>query len=162
MGGAGHQVQADETYYGNTSKRAKGYKKGHSNKSSVVALVNPATGEARAFKVETANAETINAILHTNVHRASTLVTDESALYKSSGYHKHETVLHAGKEYVNKDGFTTNNVENFFGIFKKGKWSAFITSAANSTCSVTWANFHSATATALALALMTQSAPTVH
>ena len=29
-------------------------------------------------------------------------------------------MLHAGREYVNKDGFTTNNVENFFGIFKKG------------------------------------------
>src|SRR5215210_6825144 len=42
MGGAGHQVQADETYYGNTSKRAKGYKKGHRHKSGVVALVNPA------------------------------------------------------------------------------------------------------------------------
>ena len=23
-------------------------------------------------------------------------------------------------KYVNKDGFTTNNVENFFGVFKKG------------------------------------------
>ena len=31
MGGAGESVQADETYYGNTSKRAKGYKKGHSH-----------------------------------------------------------------------------------------------------------------------------------
>ena len=36
------------------------------------------------------------------------------------GYRKHQTVLHTGREYVNKDGFTTNNVENFFGIFKKG------------------------------------------
>src|SRR4051812_1573821 len=44
MGGAGHQVQVDETYYGNTSKRAKGYKKGLRHKAGVVALVNPATG----------------------------------------------------------------------------------------------------------------------
>ena len=29
MGGEGQTVQADETYYGNTSKRAKGYRKGH-------------------------------------------------------------------------------------------------------------------------------------
>lgn len=54
MGGAGQQVQADETYYGNTSKRAKHYRKGHSHKSGVVAVVNPATGEARAFAVKTA------------------------------------------------------------------------------------------------------------
>ena len=120
MGGAGHQVQADETYYGNTSKRAKHYKKGHSNKSGVVALVNPATGEARAFAVKSATSEVINKILWTNIHGGTTLVTDESRLYQSHGYQKHETVWHAAAEYVNKDGFTTNNVENFFGIFKKG------------------------------------------
>ncbi|NWG23350.1 MAG: IS1595 family transposase [Pseudorhodoplanes sp.] len=122
MGGAGHQVQADETYYGNTSKRAKHYRKGHSHKSGVVALVNPATGEARAFQVESATTETVRDILYTNVHRASTLVTDESNLYKYTGksYRQHETVIHTGREYVNKDGYTTNNVENFFGIFKKG------------------------------------------
>ena len=41
MGGNGGVVQADETYYGNTSKRTKGYKKGHSNKSGVVGVVEP-------------------------------------------------------------------------------------------------------------------------
>jgi transposase-like protein len=122
MGGAGHQVQADETYYGNTSKRAKGYKKGHSHKSGVVALVNPGTGEARAFQVKGAAAEKVQYILRTNAHRGSILVSDESGLYRSLGqeYAQHQTVLHAAREYVNKDGYTTNNVENFFGIFKKG------------------------------------------
>ena len=122
MGGAGHQVQADETYYGNTSKRAKGYRKGHRNKSQIVALVEPHTGSVRAFKVQGATADKVRTILFTNVHRASTLVTDESGLYHAAGqaYAQHQTVLHAGLEYVNKDGFTTNNVENFFGVFKKG------------------------------------------
>src|SRR5690348_713871 len=36
LGGEGKSVQADETYYGNTSKRAKGYKKGHSHKQQIV------------------------------------------------------------------------------------------------------------------------------
>ncbi len=120
MGGSGHQVQADETYYGNTSKRAKHYKKGHSQKSGVVALVNPATGEARAFAVKTATSKVVSDILRENVHRTTTLVTDESPLYRKAGYKKHEKVFHTIKEYVNKDGFTTNNVENFFGVFKKG------------------------------------------
>jgi transposase-like protein len=120
MGGVGHQVQADETYYGNTSKRAKHYKKGHSHKSGVVALVNPGTGEARAFVVKPATSEAINKILADHVHPGVTLVTDESALYKSAGYKRHEKVWHAAAQYVNKDGYTTNNVENFFGIFKKG------------------------------------------
>ncbi len=122
MGGGGQQVQADETYYGNTSKRAKGYKKGHLNKSSVVALVDPHTGEARAFDVKNAHAGNVREILVKNASRRSTLVTDESRLYTYTGkeYAAHETVIHAGREYVNKDGYTTNNVENFFGIFKKG------------------------------------------
>jgi transposase-like protein len=39
MGGKGKTMQIDETYYGNTSKRAKHYQKGHSHKPGVVALV---------------------------------------------------------------------------------------------------------------------------
>ena len=58
MGGVGHHVQADETYYGNTSKRAKHYKKGHSQNPASFALVDPATGEARAFAVKPATATT--------------------------------------------------------------------------------------------------------
>jgi hypothetical protein len=85
-----------------------------------VALVNPATGEARAFAVKSATSEVVNKILWTNIHEGTTLVTDESRLYQSHGYQKHETVWHAAAEYVNKHGFTTNNVENFFGVFKKG------------------------------------------
>lgn len=39
MGGEGKSIQADETYYGNSSKRSKSYRKGLSHKASVVALV---------------------------------------------------------------------------------------------------------------------------
>ncbi len=122
MSGDGGTIEADETYYGNTSKRAKHYKKGHSHKAGVVGLVDPATGHARAFAVKSATADTVRKILVTNVSRKAALVTDESALYAKVGeeYGMHQTVLHAGREYVNRDGFTTNHVENFFGIFKKG------------------------------------------
>lgn len=122
MSGDGGIIEADETYYGNTSKRAKHYKKGHSHKSGVVALVDPATGHARAFAVKSATAQSVRNILVTNVSRKAALVTDESPLYTKTGeeYGMHQTVLHAGREYVNRDGFTTNHVENFFGIFKKG------------------------------------------
>jgi transposase-like protein len=122
MGSNGGAVQADETYYGNTSKRAKGYKKGHSNKSGVVALVDQSTGKARAFAVKGATTEMVGKILYENVRRKATLVTDESRLYGFPGqqYAEHQKVWHAANEYVNKDGYTTNHVENFFGIFKKG------------------------------------------
>jgi transposase-like protein len=122
MGGKGQQVQADETYYGNTSKRAKGYKKGHKNKSSVVALVDPATGECRAFKVKNADSSSVRNVVVRNVLRSSILVTDSAHLYTEMGkeFADHQKVWHAANEYVNAQGFTTNNVENFFGVFKKG------------------------------------------
>ena len=120
MGGSGHAVQADETYYGNSSKRAKHYRKGHSHKSGVVALVNSKTGEARAFAVKKATSKVVCDIVKKNVHKDSTLVTDESRFYWKAGIKKHETVFHTINEYVNKDGYTTNNVENFFGQFKRG------------------------------------------
>jgi transposase-like protein len=127
MGGAGGQVQADETYFGNTSKRAKHYKKGHSNKAGIVALVDPNTGEARAFHVGIANTSTVRNVLVRHASRRSTLVTDESGLYHALGqeYADHQTVLHAGREYVNKKGFTTNNVENYFNQFKRGMRGTF-------------------------------------
>jgi transposase-like protein len=122
MGTTGGNVQADETYHLNTSKRAKNYRKGHKHKASILALVDEDRGQVRAFHVKHMTAENVRDILFTNVTRRSTLVTDESRLYMQTGweYANHETVIHTGREYVNKDGFTTNNVENFFGVFKRG------------------------------------------
>jgi transposase-like protein len=123
MGSLGGAVQADETYHLNTSKRAKGYKKGHSHKASIVALVDETTGTVRTFHInKSATAEKVRDILVTNVSRKGTLVTDESRLYTILGkeFGDHQTLNHGAREYVNAAGFTTNNVENFFGIFKRG------------------------------------------
>ena len=70
LGGEGKSVQADETYYGNTSKRAKGYKKGHRHKEQIVALVEP-KGRVGAVHVKKATVESVREILVTNVHRSS-------------------------------------------------------------------------------------------
>jgi len=124
MGGKGKTVQADETYFGNTSKRAKGYKKGHSNKQQIVALVEP-KGRVRAFHVKRASANGVREILVTNASRDSELHTDESRLYTEVGkeFADHKTVRHGWNQsgfYVGSDGQTTNAVENFFGVFKRG------------------------------------------
>ena len=114
-------MQVDETYYGNTSKRAKGYKKGHRHKQQIVALVEPSTGRAKAFHVKRATTEKVRNILFTTVDRKSTLVSDDSRLYTYTGkaFADHQTVNHRSGTYLNKKGFTTNNVENFFGVFKR-------------------------------------------
>ena len=123
MGSLGGAVQSDETYYLNTSKRAKGYKKGLSQKAAVLALVDENTKTVRTFHIDkTATAAKIEHILFTNVNRTATLVTDESNLYKVLGkeFGDHQKMNHSGREYVNPAGYTTNNVENFFGVFKRG------------------------------------------
>ena len=123
MGGSGSAIQADETYWGNTSKRSKSCKKGLKRKFAIVALVDGDTGEARTFHIQRGvSAHDVREILVTNIDRKSTLVTDESKLYTKTGteFGDHQTMNHSGREYVNAAGFTTNNVENFFGVFKRG------------------------------------------
>jgi hypothetical protein len=86
MGGAGGQVQADETYYGNTSKRSKSYRKGMRRKEAVLALVDPEKGQARAFHMEMGSgADVVRTHIVKNVSRKSTLVSDESKLYTKLG-----------------------------------------------------------------------------
>ncbi|MGH6672281.1 MAG: IS1595 family transposase [Xanthobacteraceae bacterium] len=123
MGGGGKSVQADETYYGNSSKRAKSYRKGHSHKASVVAFVEP-HGRARAFHVKRANKKAVREILVTNADRKSALHTDESNLYLQVGkeFATHKTVEHGSMGYgffVANDGTHTNSAENFFDNFKR-------------------------------------------
>lgn len=131
MGGKGKSVQADETYFGPKSgplpekttggrpfaQGKAGAKRAH--KRAIVSLLSE--GKARSFHVDRADADTLRNILVTNALRDSQLVTDESRLYISVGkeYSAHETVNHARGEYV-RNGITTNNVENYFSIFKRG------------------------------------------
>lgn len=123
MGGEGESVQADETYFGTKDDyRGKPWaeKKGHSKKMSVVSLVSG--GKSRTFHVARADAGTIRDLLVTNAHRTSELHTDESRLYVRVGdeFKAHKRVNHGAGEYVKRDGTTTNNVENYFSIFKRG------------------------------------------
>jgi transposase-like protein len=127
MGSTGGNVQADETYFLNTSQRAKSFRKNESQskkkRAQIFALIDEDTGTARTFHIEGGlNAGKIQDILFQNVMRKATLVTDEAPLYIQMGgeFADHQTMKHSAKEYVNKLGFTTNNVENFFGVFKRG------------------------------------------
>ena len=123
MGGEGEIIQADETYFGTRDAyRGKPWpeKKGHSKKMSVVSLVNDR--EARTFHVQRADSKTIRHILFTNVRRSTELHTDESRLYIKAGeqFKAHRRVVHTWGEYVGPDGVSTNKVENYFSIFKRG------------------------------------------
>lgn len=123
MGGSGKVIEADETYYGQTEPRLRGRGKrnrGTAGKAKIVALVERG-GAARSFKVENADAETVNKILLEHARRESRLMTDEAPVYLGVGrkFARHQSVQHGDKEYARGD-VTTNTVEGFFSIFKRG------------------------------------------
>lgn len=131
LGGAGKVVEADETYYGKvpeaqrrkfktTGRPLKNDTRGVGNKRAVVSLVERG-GRVRSFHPALADGKSVAEIVRGNVARESRLQTDESRLYHSVGkeFAGHETVNHAAYEY-GRDDVTTNTVEGYFSIFKRG------------------------------------------
>ena len=129
MGGAGEVIEADETYFGDLPAHKAGgkrhgrknvQKRGPSYKRAILSLVERG-GEARSFYVENAPIEKVVEIVRANVAKESSLHTDESYLYTTVGkeFAAHETVVHSKKEYA-RNGVTTNTVEGFYSIFKRG------------------------------------------
>ncbi|MGA8614333.1 MAG: IS1595 family transposase, partial [Xanthobacteraceae bacterium] len=134
LGGEGKVIESDETYIGRKDvdtdpamKRRRKGKPGPGGKSRVMTLVER-DGSARSVHVADLTNETMQRILLENADRKSRLVTDEGTA-PSIGllFSKHDTVKHGADEYVRRvdeDGkefvVTTNTVEGFFSIFKRG------------------------------------------
>ncbi len=132
LGGEGKIVEADETYIG-VSKRAEwNFVNGigwvrtkRAEKMKVMTLVERG-GRARSIKAEELTSDAARAFLVINASRKSHLHTDESSIYKQVGreFERHESVNHSAEEYGRRgrDGIkiTTNTVEGYFSIFKRG------------------------------------------
>jgi transposase-like protein len=125
LGGEGKVVEADETFIGKPDSvfvNGKGWMQmtGVSTKRKVISLVERG-GRVRSIKVDDLTGETIRKVLSENVAKESRLHTDEAQHYKRPGkaFAKHERVNHSEEEYARGD-VTTNTVEGFFGIFKRG------------------------------------------
>ena len=125
LGGKGKTVEVDETYIGkpdSTFVNGKGWqmKRGTATKRKVLTIVERG-GRAVSIKVDDLTIPTIKKILGAHVVLDSTLNTDEAQWYKQHGkaFTAHEAVNHGDGEYV-RGQTTTNTVEGFFGIFKRG------------------------------------------
>ena len=131
LGGEGQTVEADETYIGNGAQakkkkvfiEGKGFVMrggGGQNKRKVVSLVER-NGRARSIHVRYLTANTIRDVLVKNVDSKSALMTDESNLYKGIGtkFFSHDTINHS-KGIYGRGHVTTNTIEGFFSIFKRG------------------------------------------
>jgi transposase-like protein len=138
MGGAGKVVETDETFIGRVVGVPMSY--GYAHKNVVLTLVERG-GSARSFHIDSASIANIMPIIRQNVRRESHFMTDEARHYKEVGREfkdGHDAVNHSKDEYVryrnvvtdklNTDGkpvvettvITTNTVEGFYSIFKRG------------------------------------------
>jgi len=132
LGGPGKIVEVDEVFIGTSKPPMYQFVNGigwiqvkRREQMKVMTLVERG-GRARSLRMEDLTSDTARAALVTNVSRKSILHTDEWRAYKGPGreFADHESVNHAAKEYsrVGHEGrkVTTNTVEGFFSIFKRG------------------------------------------
>ena len=122
-------VEIDETYVGGKNKNRHADKKikgrGAVGKAPVVSLVERG-GRVRSLPVKTVSAKNLKEILNEKVSTESRIMTDSYAPYTQAaeGFASHETVNHSEGEYVRGD-VTTNSVESFFALLKRGIMGTF-------------------------------------
>jgi transposase-like protein len=131
LGGGGKVVEVDETYIGRLQGQSK--KRGVSHKNTVLTLVERG-GSARSFHIDAASIANIAPIIRENISREARFMTDEARHYIEIGrdFQSHDAVNHSREEYVRytsvvsfPDGtpdpiITTNTVEGYYSIFKRG------------------------------------------
>jgi transposase-like protein len=122
MGGEGSFVEADETFIGRVPGESR---MAIHNMNKIVSLIDRATGRATSTVITGfISSGNVGKVLLDNVSRNATLMTDEGRHYTNMGklFAAHHTVNHRAGEYVRKGApeYTTNTIEGFFGIFKRG------------------------------------------
>jgi transposase-like protein len=133
MGGAGEVVEIDETLMGKVEGAPKRLRTGGSKDRNIVLTLVQRGGEARSFHVDSKFIADVMPIVRENVKRETWINTDEAKHYYDMGkdFALHQTVNHSQDEYAKysavatfPDGkqyvVTTNTVEGFYSIFKRG------------------------------------------
>ena len=124
MGSGGGDVFADETYFGRNPDAPKS-RTAYRNMNQILTLVDRATGRSVSMVFDgNISADKIAPVLEANISKEARLLTDEAHHYKKAGkvFAAHGAVSHTRGEYVSRDdrSITTNQIEGFFGIFKRG------------------------------------------
>ena len=136
LGGEGKVIEADETLLGPDQPgshspdnwqfvNGQGWvRKLPDKKMRIVTLVERG-GAAVSVHVDQINAATIHSVLNAIADKRSRLNTDSANYYLRAGraFMAHESVNHNEDEYVRYGKFgriTTNTVEGYFSIFKRG------------------------------------------
>ena len=123
-------VEADEAYIGGSRSNWSNEKRANTpknfdHKTAVVAIIERAESEdevsqVKASVISDTKHETIRAEIRKNVAEGAVLNTDESAAYSSlASEYWHTTVNHSASEY-SRGNVTTNRVEGWISLFKRG------------------------------------------
>lgn len=137
LGSSGGTVETDETYVGGKPRKFAGPKtprqagetvirRGRGTpKTPVVALVERG-GRVRAHVVADVTAGTLKEAIRTHVDPSAHIMTDELKSYRglNKEFASHQVVNHSKGEYKRGDA-STNEVEAFFGLFKRGVMGSF-------------------------------------
>jgi hypothetical protein len=124
LGGEGEIIESDETFWGPKDietnplmKRRRRGKPGPGGKKTIMTLVER-KGGSRSIVMDNLRTETVHRVLRENASTKSRLMTDEGTAMNWE-FAKHERVKHGAREYARGD-VTTNTVESFFALFKRG------------------------------------------
>jgi transposase-like protein len=129
MGGAGRTIEADVTYVGR--KPGTKVRPGAGHMNPVFTLVER-DGTARSFHMPNVEANNLRSVLAVHADKASHFMTDEARAFTAVGWNfaSHGTVKHSDDEYVRYEDngrrvVTTNTVEGFFSIIKRGVYGVY-------------------------------------
>lgn len=119
LGGAGYEVEVDETLIGGSvSGMGSGYK---GNKTCVVGMLERG-GELITRVVTSRTKPAMHALINEHILPGTTVHTDEFGGYKDladNGYN-HVKVEHKAKVYATPDGAGVNSIEGFWAFLKRG------------------------------------------
>jgi transposase-like protein len=138
----GGTIECDETYVGGKLRvgayrpraymRARGRKPNYpsvvSNKAAVFSVLQR-DGAVRSRHVERVTAENLRPIIEEMIADDAHIMTDTSTVLASAlKNRKHDQVNHVAKEYVRYENgkcITTNSIEGFFSLLKRGIYGTY-------------------------------------